>query len=160
LGAVNVPRNQHDLPKNIDKWLPKFNPDSRETPDDHIKKCILTVNMRSVEHEYVVCRIFPYIFEREASTWYFSLQDNSITNWDTFEDLLIKKFGDDKYSSILSVELSKNRMGPKEKIKDSLNISIKCLKHPSLVLTFRLNFILLHYEFLLLCLLNVLEKVL
>jgi hypothetical protein len=117
LGAVNVPGNQHDLPKNPDKWLPKFNPESRETPDDHINKFMLVVNLRSVEHEDVVCRLFPYTFEGEASTWYFSLQANSITNWDTFEDLFIKKFGDDKSSSILLVELSKIRMGPKERIK-------------------------------------------
>jgi hypothetical protein len=117
LGAVNVPGNQHDLPKNPDKWLPKFNPESRETLDDHINKFMLVVNLRSVEHEDVVCRLFPYTFEGEASTWYFSLQANSITNWDTFEDLFIKKFGDDKSSSILLVELSKIRMGPKEKIK-------------------------------------------
>jgi hypothetical protein len=27
LEAINVPGNQHDLPKNPDKWLPKFNPE-------------------------------------------------------------------------------------------------------------------------------------
>jgi hypothetical protein len=133
LGAVNVPVNQHDLLKNPDKWLPKFNPESKENPDDHINKFMLAVNLRDVEHEDIVCRLFPYAFEVEASAWYFSLQANSITNWDAFEDLFIKKFGDDKYSSILLVELSKIRMGPKEKIKDFLNFSIKCLKHPNLV---------------------------
>jgi hypothetical protein len=128
LGAVNVPGNQDDLPKNLDKWLPKFNLESKETPNDHINKFTLVVNMRGVEHENIVCRLFPYTLEKESSTWYFSLQANSITNWDTFEDLFINKFGDDKSSSILLVELSKIRMGPKEKIKDSLNFSIKCLR--------------------------------
>jgi hypothetical protein len=97
---VLTPGNQHVLPKNLDKWLPKFNPKSRETHSDHINKFMLVFNLRSVEHKYVVCRIFPYTFEGEHYTWYFSLQANSITNWDTFEDLFIKKFGEDKSSSI------------------------------------------------------------
>jgi hypothetical protein len=117
LGAVNVPGNQHDLPKNLDKWLPKFNLESKEAPDDHINKFMLAFNLRGIEHEDVVCRIFPYTFEGEASTWYLSLQANSITDWDTFKDLFIKKFRDDKSSSTLLVELSKIKMGPKEKIK-------------------------------------------
>jgi hypothetical protein len=80
LGAVNVPRNRHDLPKNLDKWLSKFNSESKEIPDDHINKIMLDVNLRDVEHEGIVCRLFPYDFEGKASTWYFSLQANSITN--------------------------------------------------------------------------------
>jgi hypothetical protein len=100
LGVVNVPGNQHDLPRNLDKWLPKFKLESRETLDDHINRFMLVFNLISIEHEYVICRLFPYTFEGEASTWYFSLQANSITNWDTFEDLFINKFGNDKYSSI------------------------------------------------------------
>jgi len=48
LGAVNVPGKQHDLHKNIDKWLPNFNPESKETPDDHINKFVLAVNLRNV----------------------------------------------------------------------------------------------------------------
>jgi hypothetical protein len=90
-----------------------------------------TVHLRSVEHEDVVCRLFPYTFEGGSSTWYFSLQANSITNWDTFEDLFINKFGDDKYSSILLVELSKIRMGPKERIKDFNKRFLKLLNKMS-----------------------------
>ena len=65
----------------------------------------------------MVCRIFPYTFKGKDYTWYFSLQANSIADWDTFEDLFIKKIGDDKTSSTLMVELSKIKMGPKETIK-------------------------------------------
>jgi len=70
LGAVNVPENQHDLPKNPDKWLPKINPESKETPNDHINKFMLVVNPRGVDHEEFVCILFPYNFEGEASTWF------------------------------------------------------------------------------------------
>jgi hypothetical protein len=76
LGAVNVHGYQHDLPKNPNKWLPKFDPASKQALDEHINKFMLDINLRGVEEEDVVCRFFPYTFEGETSTWYFSLQAN------------------------------------------------------------------------------------
>jgi hypothetical protein len=76
LGVVNVLGDQHDLPKNPDKWLPKFDPASKQALDEHINKFMLDINLRGVEEEDVVCRFFPYTFEGETSTWYFSLQAN------------------------------------------------------------------------------------
>jgi hypothetical protein len=84
LGAINVPGDQHDLPENLDKWLSKFDPVSKQAPDEHISKFILVSNLRDVEEEDVIYQILPYTFEGEAYTWYFSLQANSIIDWDTF----------------------------------------------------------------------------
>jgi hypothetical protein len=67
-----VPGPQHPLPKHLEKWLPKFDPDSKKSAKDHIKKFMLSIRLLSVEHEDVVCRLFPYTFEGNASTWYFS----------------------------------------------------------------------------------------
>jgi hypothetical protein len=57
--VVVVPRAQHPLPKNPEKWLPKFDPDSKQIVEDHIKKFMLPIRFRNVEHEDVVCRLFP-----------------------------------------------------------------------------------------------------
>jgi hypothetical protein len=70
--AVAVPGAQHPLPKHPEKWLPKFDPDSKQIAEDHIKKFMLAIRLRNVEHEDVVCRLFPYTFEGNASTWYFA----------------------------------------------------------------------------------------
>jgi hypothetical protein len=70
--AVVVPGAQHPLPKHPEKWLPKFDPDSKQIAKDHIKKFMLAIRLCNVEHEDVVCRLFPYTFEGNASTWYFS----------------------------------------------------------------------------------------
>jgi hypothetical protein len=70
--AVSVPGPQHPLPKHPEKWLPKFDPDSKQIVEYHIKKFMLAIRLRNVEHEDVVCRLFPYTFEGNASTWYFS----------------------------------------------------------------------------------------
>ena len=69
--AVAVPGVQHPLPKHPEKLLPKFNPESKEPAEDHVKKFMSAVRLLDVEHEDVVCRLFPYTFEGKDSTWYF-----------------------------------------------------------------------------------------
>jgi hypothetical protein len=57
--VVVVPRAQHPLPKHPEKWLPKFDPDSKQIVEDHIKKFMLPIRFCNVEHEDVVYRLFP-----------------------------------------------------------------------------------------------------
>jgi hypothetical protein len=116
--VVVVPGPQHPLPKHPEKWLPKFDPDSKQSAEDHIKKFMLVVRLQSVEHEDVMCRLFPYTFEGNASTWYFSQQPQTIVSWDKFETCFLEKFGDDKSPEVLVMELSSLKMNPKEKVKD------------------------------------------
>jgi hypothetical protein len=115
--VVVVPRPQHPLPKHSNKWLPKFDLDSKKSVEDHIKKFMLAIRLRSVENEDVVCRLFPYTFEGNASTWYFSQQPQTIVSWDKFETCFLEKFGDDKSPEVLVMELSSLKMNPKEKVK-------------------------------------------
>ena len=72
--VMAVPGPQHPLPKHSEKWLPKFDPDSKQSIEDHIQKFMLAIRLQSVEHEDVVCRLFPYTFDGNASTWYFAQQ--------------------------------------------------------------------------------------
>jgi hypothetical protein len=115
--VVAIPEPQHPLPKHPDKWLPKFDPDSNQIAEDHIKKFMLAIRLRSVEHEDVVCRLFPYTFEGNASTWYFSQQIHTIVSWDRFESCFLEKFGDEKSPEVLVMKLSSLKMNPKEKKK-------------------------------------------
>ena len=73
----------------------------------------MALNLLNVEHEYVVCRLFQYTFEPKASSWYFSLQDNSIVNWDGFEKAFLRKFGNQKIVATLMKELMSMRMEKK-----------------------------------------------
>jgi hypothetical protein len=116
--VVAVPGAQHPLPKHPEKWLPKFDPDSKQIAEDHIKKFMLAIRLRNVEHEDVVCRLFPYTFEGNASTWYFSQQPHTIASWEKFESIFLEKFGDGKPPEVLVMELSNLKMNAKEKVKD------------------------------------------
>ena len=79
--GVAVPRVQHQLTKHPDKLLPKFDPDNKEPVENHIHKFILALQTMNVQHEDMVCHLFPLKFEGNASAWYFSLVQGSITNW-------------------------------------------------------------------------------
>jgi hypothetical protein len=116
--VVAVPGAQHPLPKHPEKWLPKFDPDSKQIAEDHIKKFMLAIRLRNVEHEDVVCRLFPYTFEGNASTWYFAQQPHTIVSWEKFESCFLEKFGDGKPPEVLVMDLSSLKMNSKEKVKD------------------------------------------
>jgi hypothetical protein len=75
-GVVAVFGDSHDLPKNPEKFLPKFDPDNREVHVDHISRFMLAVNLKGVQYEYVVCILFLYTFEGRVRQKYFVLWRN------------------------------------------------------------------------------------
>ena len=72
LDTILIPRQLHKFPKNPEKWLSRFNPDDRIPTEDHIMSYMRDIRLRNAIHEDVVCILFPYYFEGQASTWYFS----------------------------------------------------------------------------------------
>ena len=115
--VVAVPGAQHPLPKHPEKLLPKFDPDNDITPEDHIKQFMISLRLSDVQHEDVVCRLFPYTFVGQASTWFFSLAPRSIASWQQFETTFSSQFRDDKTSGMMVLELSRMRCDRKYRIK-------------------------------------------
>ena len=60
---LNLASPLHDLPKNPEKVLPKFDPRKGVFAEDHLKIFYLALNLLNVEHKDLVCRLFPYTFE-------------------------------------------------------------------------------------------------
>lgn len=118
MDVIVVPDIQHPLPKHLEKLLPKFDLDNDVTPEDHIKQFMLSLRLMDVQHEYVACRLFPYTFEGQASTWFFSLVAGSIASWQQFETAFLSQFGDDITSEVLVLELSRIRFYKNDKVKD------------------------------------------
>ena len=67
----------------------------------------------NVQHEDVVCRLFPLTFEGKAVVWYFSLTQGSITSWSDFSQAFLNKFGEDKTPAVLALELGRIKMESK-----------------------------------------------
>jgi hypothetical protein len=71
----------------------------------------------NVQHEDVVCRLFPYTFENSASTWYFNLPVGSITSWTKFQKDFLDKFAEETTTGALMAELFAATMSLKERVK-------------------------------------------
>jgi hypothetical protein len=93
--AVAIPGQVHNLPRHPKKFLPKYDPETSGLPEDHIKKFILAIRLMNIQHEDVVCRLFPYMFENSTSTWYFNLLVGSITSWTKFQKDFLDKFAEE-----------------------------------------------------------------
>jgi hypothetical protein len=78
---------------------------------------MLSLRLMDVQHEDVVCRLFPYTFVGQASTWFFSLAVGFIASWQQFETAFLSQFGDDKTFGVLVLELSMIRFDKKDKVK-------------------------------------------
>jgi len=79
---------------------------------------MLAMNHNGVAHEDVVIRLFPYTFQGSAGSWYFSLPVGSIRNWDTFHEVFLAKFGDDRTIASLINDISNLKANSDERIKD------------------------------------------
>jgi hypothetical protein len=115
--VVVIPGRVHNLPRHPEKMLPKYDPETSGLPEDHIKKFILAIRLMNVQHEDVVCRLFPYTFENSASTWYFNFPVGSITSWTKFQKDFLDKFAEETTTGALMAELFIATMTPKERVK-------------------------------------------
>jgi hypothetical protein len=111
MDVVTVPEAQHPLPKHPEKLLPKSDPNNDITPEDHIKQFMLYLRLLDVQHEDVVCRLFPYTFVGQASTWFFSLVAGSIASWQQFETAFISQFLSSLWSSLMKRVYSLHCLG-------------------------------------------------
>ena len=85
------------------------------------------MNIMNVQHEEVACRLFCLTLQGKASSWFFNLPSGSITSWQQFENAFIIRFGDDKTSGILLLELSRLNINKNEKFKEFNQIFITLL---------------------------------
>ena len=99
---LNLNPPLHDLPKHLEKDLPKFDTGKGISAEDHLQSYYLAVELLGVQNEDVVCRIFPQAFEKKAAAWFASLQAISITNWNPFERVFKCKFGNKRTIATLT----------------------------------------------------------
>ena len=53
------------------------------------------LNLMNVEHEDVVCKLFPHTLEGKATKWFFNLAPGYITSWQKIEDAFMAQFSDE-----------------------------------------------------------------
>jgi hypothetical protein len=75
------------------------------------------ITLMNIQHEDVVCRLFPYTFENLASTWYFNLLVGSITSWTKFQKDFLDTFAEETTMGALMAELFTTTMSLKDRVK-------------------------------------------
>ena len=85
------------------------------------------LKLMNVEHEDVVCRLFPHTLQGKATKWFFNLTLGSITSWEKFEEAFMVEFSDEETPRIFHLELLWIRMNENEKVKDFDERSISLL---------------------------------
>ena len=118
IDSISIPGPTHPLPKKPQKFLPKYDPDDDISPEHHIKQFMDALKLMNVEHEDVVCRLFPHTLQGKATKWFFNLAPGSITSWDKFEEAFMAEFSVEETPGILSLDLLGIRMNENEKVKD------------------------------------------
>ena len=114
---LNLAPPLHDLPQAFEKMLPKFDPSEKILVDDHLQRFYLDIEgIRAGEHEDVVYRLFPRTLKGAATSWYFSLPTNSITDWDTFERIFKSKYAVQKTHAALMKGLCALKKEREEKV--------------------------------------------
>ena len=114
---LNLAATLYNLPTHPEKSLPKFDPIEGIDVDDHLNFFFLSLEVLSTaEHPDVVCKLFLHTLKGKAASWYFGMQENSITKWNTFERLFKRKFGLQRTIATLMKELLALKMEKKEKV--------------------------------------------
>ena len=104
IDAIAIPGPTHPLPKKPQKFLPKYDPDDDISPEHHIKQFMDALKLMNVEHEDVVCRLFPHTLQGKARKWFFNLAPGSITSWDKFEEAFMAEFSVEETPGILPLD--------------------------------------------------------
>ena len=102
---MNLSPPVHALPHNYEKELPRFDPREGISVDDHLHIFFLFLEALAIEHEDVVFRLFLHTLKGKAASWYFGLQGNPITDWDTFKRMFKRKFCSQRTTVALMKEL-------------------------------------------------------
>jgi hypothetical protein len=127
IDAIPIPDPTHPLPKKAQKFLPKYDHDDDVSSKHHIKQFMDALNLMNVEHEDVICRLFPHTLQGKATKWFFNLAPGSITSWEKFEEAFISEFSNEESTKIFPLELLGIRMNENEKVKDFNEIFISIL---------------------------------
>jgi hypothetical protein len=95
LSFVAFPNHTHDLPTGeYRKRLPFFAGKFGVSVEDHLADFLKVVDDCEVEYKDVAMRMFVHTLKEDARTWYKSLLDASIDEWDSFQEKFTERWAD------------------------------------------------------------------
>ena len=65
IDVICIPGPTHPFSKNPQIFFPKYDPDDDVLLEYHIKQFMDALNLMNVEHEDVVCKLFPHTLKEK-----------------------------------------------------------------------------------------------
>jgi len=91
-----LPALLHDMPQNYDQRIKKFGAEGEVSAKQHLAKINDTLDLWEIDEDDVKMRFPTQSFIGEVKTWFRSLQERSIANYDAFEIAFFDKWEDKK----------------------------------------------------------------
>ena len=76
----------HDLPLGYSQRLKQFNGERGYSAEEHLGWFSDWINLEEIDHEDIKVRLFSQSLAGEMRKWFKNLLDNSILNYQSFED--------------------------------------------------------------------------
>ena len=95
---IILPTTLHDLPHGYTQRLKQFNGERGYSIEEHLGWFLDWVDLEEVDHDDVKVILFSQRLAGEERKWFKNVPDNSILNYQAFEDSVKDKRGDKKNS--------------------------------------------------------------
>lgn len=84
-----LPTLLHNLPQTYAQRIKSFGNEGDVTTQQHLDKFIDFIDLKEVDHEDAIMRLFAQSFTREVKKWFRSLAPRSIQDWEQFQELFL-----------------------------------------------------------------------
>jgi hypothetical protein len=118
LNMVNIQGYPNTMPKEINKWLPKFPGNNVITVEDHIYTMGRDMDNAGIEHEDVAMRLFASSLTEESLDWFRALPDNHITSYEAFAKLFKDRWSTKEDGGTLGAQFNQIKKREYETVKE------------------------------------------
>jgi hypothetical protein len=106
------------MPKESNKWLPKFPGNNVVTVEDHLYVMGRDMDNAGIEHEDVAMKLISLSLTDEALDWFRSLPDNHLTSYEAFANLFKSRWSTKKDGGTLGAQFNQIKKKENEIVKE------------------------------------------
>jgi hypothetical protein len=118
LNMANIQGYPNTMPKEVNKWFPKFSGNNVITAEDHLYVMVRDMENVGIEHEDVAMNFFASSLNEEALDWFKVFPDNHLTSYDGFSNSFKKKWSTKVDGGTLGAQFNQIKKKENETVKE------------------------------------------
>jgi hypothetical protein len=118
LNMVSIIGYPNTMPKEINKWLPKFSGNNVITAEQHLHAIGRDMENEGVEHEDVAMKLLATSLTEDAQRWFDGLPDNHLTTYEDFAKLFKSRWSVKKDSGMLMTQFNQIKKKENETVSE------------------------------------------